>query len=61
MQKAGPERYVLLPRVGEDYLPAGDYYLAAIILGGQSGLFFRVIGTGTSSRSFDQCRSTCHN
>ena len=49
MQKAGPERYVLLPRVGEDYLPAGDYYLAAISEGVNPDYSSGVIGTGTSS------------
>jgi len=30
MQKAGPERYVMLPPDGQDSIPAGDYYLAVV-------------------------------
>ena len=46
MQKAGPERYVMLPGYDLDYIPAGDYYLAVVSEGvNPTG----AIGTGTSS------------
>ncbi len=30
MKKAGSDRYVLLPNVNQDFIPAGDYYFAAV-------------------------------
>ena len=47
MQKSGPERYIMLPPNGQDFVEAGEYYLAAISEGATpSG---STIGTGTSS------------
>jgi hypothetical protein len=48
MQKAGPERYVVLPRNDEDFIVAGDYYIAAISEG-INPPNNSTIGTGTSS------------
>ncbi len=48
MQKAGPERYVMLPPSGEDYLVEGDYYLA-VVSEGANPPNSSTIGTGTSS------------
>ena len=48
MQKAGPERYALLPLNNQDYLTAGDYYLA-VISEGANPPASNTIGTGTSS------------
>ena len=47
MQKAGPERYVMLPQSGQDFIPAGDYFLAAVSEGVNPGNI--TIGTGSSS------------
>jgi hypothetical protein len=47
MKKTGPERYVLIPAPGTDYLPAGDYYLA--VVGEGTGSSVQTIGTGPSS------------
>ena len=47
MQKAGPERYVMLPQSGQSYIPAGDYYLAVVGEGVNPGN--STIGTGVSS------------
>jgi hypothetical protein len=46
MKKAGPERYVLLPLPGADFIPVGDYYLAVVGEGSGAG---STIGTGASS------------
>lgn len=48
MQKAGPERYVMLPPSGEDYLVEGDYYLA-VVGEGANPPDGNTIGAGTSS------------
>ncbi|MCX6873863.1 MAG: PA14 domain-containing protein [Verrucomicrobia bacterium] len=48
MQKTGPERYLVLPRNDEDFIVAGDYYIA-VISEGQSVPNGSTIGTGTSS------------
>jgi hypothetical protein len=47
MKKAGPERYVLLPNTGADFLTAGDYYLAVVSEGVNP--IDPTIGTGTSA------------
>src|SRR4029079_12314930 len=47
MKKLGPERYVLLPPLGGDFVPAGDYYLA--VVGEGTGGSVGTIGTGLSS------------
>ena len=47
MKKVGPERYVLLPPVGADFVTAGDYYLA--VVGEGTGGSVGTIGTGLSS------------
>jgi hypothetical protein len=53
MQKAGPERYVLLPNTNTDLVAPGDYYLAVVSEGtNPSGT---IIGTGSSS-----CALTSH-
>jgi hypothetical protein len=49
MQKAGSERYVMLPPSGQDYLVAGDYYLAVVSEGTNPDPANSAIGTGTSS------------
>jgi hypothetical protein len=49
MQKAGPERYVMLPASNLDFLPVGDYYLAVVSEGVNPGTPSSTIGTGTSS------------
>jgi hypothetical protein len=46
MQKAGPERYVMLPNTSQDLLPAGDYYLAVVSEGVNPGA--TIIGTGNA-------------
>ena len=48
MQKAGPERYVVLPRNDADFIVAGDYYIA-VISEGVNPPNTSSIGTGTSS------------
>ncbi len=48
VQKDGPERYVLLPLDNQDYLQAGDYYIA-VVSEGTSPSDTSHIGTGTSS------------
>jgi len=48
VQKAGAERYLLLPPNNEDKILAGDYYLA-VVSEGVNPPNFSVIGTGTSS------------
>jgi hypothetical protein len=40
MKKVGPERFALLPPLGADLIPAGDYYLA-------------VVGEGVGANRFD--------
>ena len=51
MQKAGPERYVMLPQDGQDYLIPADYYIA-VISEGQNPVedaSWPQIGSGNSS------------
>jgi len=48
MQKPGPERYLVLPRNDEDFIVAGDYYIA-VISEGVNPVNTSTIGTGTSS------------
>jgi len=48
MQKNGPERYLVLPQDGQDFITAGDYYLAAISEG-VNPPNPSTIGIGTSS------------
>jgi hypothetical protein len=48
MQKTGPERYLVLPRNDQDFIVAGDYYIA-VISEGQNPPSTNTIGTGTSS------------
>ena len=48
LQKDGAERYVLLPRDGQDYLIAGDYYIGGDGEG-QNPVDSNHTGTGTSS------------
>ncbi|MEY4568901.1 MAG: hypothetical protein RLZZ398_340 [Verrucomicrobiota bacterium] len=47
MQKAGPERYVMLPPHNQDIIPAGDYYIAVISEGVNPDVY--TVGSGTSS------------
>lgn len=51
MQRAGGERYSLLPANGSDFVTAGDYYLA-IVGEGVNPPSSSVIGTGSSSATF---------
>ena len=48
MQKAGAERYLLLPPSGENMIVSGDYYVA-VVSEGVNPPSGSVIGTGTSS------------
>jgi hypothetical protein len=48
VQKDGPERYVILPESGQDFLVAGDYYLA-VVSEGQSPSSNSYVGSGNSS------------
>lgn len=48
VQKRGDEHFAILPGTGQDYLPAGDYYLA-VVAEGQSPSESTRTGTGTCS------------
>ena len=48
IQKAGPERFLVLPRNDADFIVAGDYYIAVISEGVNPPDSY-TIGTGTSS------------
>jgi len=49
LQKAGDERFTLLPKPGEDFLSAGDYYFVAVSEGQNSLLGPQTIGTGAAA------------
>ena len=51
MQRAGGERYSLLPENNQDFITPGDYYIA-IISEGVNPPSSSVMGTGTSSATF---------
>jgi hypothetical protein len=51
MQRAGGERYSLLPENGQDFIVPGDYYIA-IISEGVSPPSSTVMGNGTSSATY---------
>jgi hypothetical protein len=46
LQKSGDERFTLLPKPGNTYLPEGDYYLMAVSEGQNPSLGSSVLGTG---------------
>jgi hypothetical protein len=49
VQKAGDERFTLLPQPGQDFIPAGDYYIAAVSEGRNSSVSSLLIGSGSAS------------
>lgn len=48
VQKAGNERFTLLPKAGADFIEPGDYYLVAASEGQNSSIPTRTIGTGAA-------------
>jgi len=48
VQKNGPERFVMLPISGQDFLMEGDYYIA-VVSEGQNPATVQQVGTATSS------------
>jgi hypothetical protein len=51
IQRAGLERYLLLPENNQDHIVAGDYYVA-VVAEGVNPPATHVIGTGSSSATF---------
>jgi hypothetical protein len=49
IQKAGNERFTLLPKAGADFLEPGDYYLAAVSEGQGPSIATKTIGTGIAT------------
>ncbi len=49
IQKAGDERFTLLPKNGEDYLAPGDYYLAVVSEGQNPSLASKTLGSGPAA------------
>lgn len=49
IQKAGNERFTLLPKAGADFIEPGDYYLVAASEGQNSSILTRTIGTGVAT------------
>jgi len=49
IQKAGNERFTLLPKAGADFIEPGDYYLVAASEGQNSSILTRTIGTGIAT------------
>ncbi|MFM2198675.1 MAG: hypothetical protein RLZZ505_2107 [Verrucomicrobiota bacterium] len=49
IQKGGDERFTLLPKNGEEFLPPGDYYISTVSEGQGSSITTKTIGTGSAS------------
>ncbi len=49
IQKAGNERFTLLPKLNNDFIPPGNYYIAAVSEGQNSALSTQLIGTGVAT------------
>ncbi|WP_367874697.1 hypothetical protein [Luteolibacter sp. Populi] len=49
VQKAGDERFTLLPKAGDEYITPGDYYLVAASEGKNSSFTNQTIGTGIAT------------